>query len=278
MTRVLLPTDFSANAYNAIVYALNLFKDVECVFYLLHTYTPPIYQTEYLIGNPGQIGLGDVLQEASQTRLEKLKKKLESTFDNPGHRFMVHTAFNTLMNEVLETNANENIDYVVMGTKGASGAKEILLGSNTVHIIRKSQKPVIAVPENFVYENPVEILFPTDYEVSYSKEKLKPLLLVAGHYKSRINIMHVSSGYELTPMQKEQKKRLGRILGKGVLFHDMPEDDLIQAINSFQDRSGVNLLAMVQNKHTFFERLFVEPVIRKIGLHIKVPFMVLPHM
>jgi len=73
MKRILLPTDFSDNAYEAIAYAINMHKDVKCTFYLLNTYTPAIYRTEYLIGSPGQIGLGDVLQESSMSRLEKLK-------------------------------------------------------------------------------------------------------------------------------------------------------------------------------------------------------------
>ena len=60
MKRIILPTDFSQNAYNAICYAIRLFKEVECTFYLVHTYTPAIYQAEYVLHSPGQIGLGDI--------------------------------------------------------------------------------------------------------------------------------------------------------------------------------------------------------------------------
>ena len=75
MKKIILPTDFSDNAYNAIRYAVQLFKDVETTFYLLHTYTPAIYQTEYVLESPGQIGLGDMYQENSQNQLEELKTK-----------------------------------------------------------------------------------------------------------------------------------------------------------------------------------------------------------
>jgi len=47
MKKIILPTDFSENAYNAIKYAVQLFKDVESTFYLLHTYTPPVFQVGY---------------------------------------------------------------------------------------------------------------------------------------------------------------------------------------------------------------------------------------
>ncbi|WKX76899.1 universal stress protein [Zobellia laminariae] len=72
MKRILLPTDFSDNSFEAIRYALLVFKEIECTFFLLHTYTPPVYQTEYLIGSSGQLGLGDVMRETSQTQLEQL--------------------------------------------------------------------------------------------------------------------------------------------------------------------------------------------------------------
>ncbi|HUH48203.1 MAG TPA: universal stress protein, partial [Arenibacter sp.] len=171
MRRILLPTDFSDNSFDAIRYALLVFKNLKCTFHLLHTYMPPIYNSEYLIGSPGQIGLGDVIQETSKTQLEDLKSRLENQYDNPKHSFIVHTAFNTLLNEVIETIASEKIDLVVMGTKGATGAQEILFGTNTAHVIKKAKCPVIAVPPKFKYEAPKDILFPTDYEIGYEKEK-----------------------------------------------------------------------------------------------------------
>jgi nucleotide-binding universal stress UspA family protein len=278
MKRILLPTDFSDNALEAIVYALLVFKDIKCTFYLLHTYTPPIYHTEYLLGSPGQIGLGDVMQDTSQTQLEQLQSSLETQYGNPKHTFIVHTAFNTLLNEVTETIENENIELVVMGTKGATGAKEILFGTNTVHVIKKAKCPVVAVPPKFGYEAPKEILFPTDYEIGYKKEKFETLLTIAGQHRSRINVMHVSTGYGLTDDQKEHQKTLEKLLGNKALFHYMPNDNIIHAINTFQAKEKINLLVMVQNKHTFLERLFIEPVIKKIGFQITTPFMVIPQL
>ena len=59
MKKILLPTDFSDNAWNAIEYALKLFKDEVCTFYLLNTYTPAVYNIEYVLVNPAQFGLVD---------------------------------------------------------------------------------------------------------------------------------------------------------------------------------------------------------------------------
>lgn len=278
MKKIILPTDFSENAYNAIKYAVTLFKDMEATFYLLNIYTPAIYQAEYVIHSPGQIGLGDIYHENSQAQLEESKAKIEKEFKNPKHTFIVHTAFNTLVDEIRNTIKNEDADLVVMGTQGVTGAKEILFGTHTVHVIKKATCPVIAVPSGFAYEIPKEILFPTDYEIDYQKEQLQELTDIAEAHISSIEVIHASSGYELTENQLSNKKKLNYILAKTAhLFHDLRNQGVIEAINDFQMKKRMNLLVMIQNKHTFLERLFIEPVIKKIGFHVNIPFMVIPH-
>lgn len=278
MLRVLLPTDFSDNSFEAIRYALLTFQDLECKFHLLHTYMPPIYHTEYLVGSPSLIGLGDVIRETAINDLDKLQNRLQDQFKNSKHTFESHACLNTLTNEVNERVEDKKIDVIVMGTKGATGAQEILFGTQTVHIIKKAKCPVIAIPPNFEYEVPKEILFPTDYEVEFNSKPLDILLKIANQHISSIEVLHVSYGYDLSEKQQRNKEKLDGILqGVAHLFHNQPNQEVIQAINNFQLKHKMNLLVMVQNKHTFVERLFIEPVIKKIGFHITIPFMVIPH-
>ncbi|NHF59720.1 universal stress protein [Flavobacteriaceae bacterium TP-CH-4] len=278
MKRILLPTDFSDNSFEAIRYALLVFKEVECTFYLLNTYTPPVYSPEYVLFSPGQIGLGDIFRENSISQLEKLKSRLEKQYPNQKHKIVIRSALNSLLNEILETTESQNIDLVIMGTKGATGAKEILFGTNTVHVIKKSKCPVVAIPPHFEYVPPKEILFPTDYEVSYEKKKLTLLLEIVEHHKSTVHAMHVSTGYGLSDEQKKNRKQLEQLLGGKGLFYEVPNNEIIAAVNDFQAKANVNLLVMIQNKHTFLERLFIEPIIKKIGFHVNVPFMVVPQV
>jgi nucleotide-binding universal stress UspA family protein len=173
---------------------------------------------------------------------------------------------------------NKKIDLIIMGTKGASGAREILFGSNTVHVITKATCPVIAIPPHFNYQPPKEILFPTDYEIEFQKESLGLLLNIAKLHLSRIKVMHVRAGYTLTKTQEKHKKQLEKLLGSLTLFHEVADDGILAAINEFQSKVKINLLVMVRNKHTFLEKFFIEPVIKKIGFHITVPFLVIPQV
>ena len=100
MKHVLLPTDFSENAFNAARYSLALLKEETCVFYLLHTYTPPIYRVDYAFGSPGQLGLPDDHQYVAEAGLEKFRLALEGISESPRHTFVTHSAFNTLDDEI----------------------------------------------------------------------------------------------------------------------------------------------------------------------------------
>jgi nucleotide-binding universal stress UspA family protein len=277
MRHILLPTDFSDNSWNAIKYAIQLFKDEACVFFILNTYTPIIYNVEYVLGYPAQFGLGDAIRNTSQKNLKQLVTKITEEFpDNPKHKFETLARFNTLISGVKEFMDDQVIDIIVMGTKGATGAKEVLFGSNTVHVFKEITCPVLAIPSGFEYENPHEILFPTDLEVSFKDSQLHLLKEIALFHNSRVNAMHVSSGYELTAEQSKNKLELeAQCRNVSFLFHELKSMNVSDGINKFQIKAKINLLAMINNKYSFFENIFFQSKLNQIGLHLNIPFLVI---
>lgn len=278
MKKVLLPTDFSKNAYNAIQYAVKLYKDEPCRFYLMHTYTQPVYHTEYVMSGTYEMELADFFHDDSEQQLAQLKTDLEQSFENPMHQFKTHNAQNLLVDEIMDLTEEKGIDVIIMGTQGATGAKELLFGSNTAQVLKKASCPVIVVPDRFQFEDPKEILFPTDYEIVYREKGLKEFLQLAYENVSRIDVLHIKHGHELTPFQAENRQRLEKLLKPiAHVFHEEPDNEIIKGINEFQLKNKVNLLVMVMNKHTFLEKLFIKPVIKKISLNLNIPFMVIPY-
>ncbi|MBT8377284.1 MAG: universal stress protein [Bacteroidia bacterium] len=277
MKRILLPTDFSENSWNAIVYALQLFKDDDCTFYLLNTYTPIIYHVEYVLINPGQFGLGDAIRQTSLDNLEEFKSKILSDFPNSRHKIESKASFNTLISEIEDMVEEKGIDFIVMGTKGATGAKEVLFGTNTVQVIKHAKCPTIAIPEDFRFESPHEILFPADLEINFEERHINPLKSIAQAFVARINILHVSHGYELSEAQLSNKQKLETYI-KGIanLYHDVRSESVTKAIDDFQIKAKINLLVMINNKHSFFENMFFKSTLNEIGFHLKIPFLVIP--
>lgn len=277
MKNILLPTDFSENSWNAIKYVLQLYKDNTCKFYLLNTYTPIVYHVEHVMVTPSQFGLIDAVRESSVNGLNTLHKQIEKTFKNPKHSFEKIASFNTLILEIKELVEEKKIDYVIMGTKGATGAKEVLFGSNTVQVFKHVKCPVLAIPDNFEFETPHDILFPTDYEINYQDKQIKPIVEIAKQFTSRINVLHVSYGTDLLDEQEQNKAKLEAYFKKiAHLFHEVSNQDVTDAITSFQQKARINLLIMINNKHSFFENLFFKSTVSQIGFHLNIPFLVIP--
>ena len=278
MKKILLPTDFSDNSWNAIKYALQLYKDQECNFILLHTYTPIVYHVEHLQASYTQLQVIDALKETAKKRLDDTLQRINSEFNNTKHIFSQVTSFNTLTSEIEELYRGGVIDVIITGTKGASGVKEILFGSNTVHIIKNARCPIFAIPSGFSYEAPHEILFPTDLDILFKHSKLKILKVIVQSNNARLNVMHVSSGNELTEKQKRNQDNLESIFkNSAFLFHNVKPMNIAHAINEFQVKHKINLLVMINNKHSFFENLFFKNTINRIGFHLNVPFLVIPN-
>lgn len=278
MKHILLPTDFSENSWNAIKYAIHLFKDEACTFHLLNTYTPIIYNFEYVLGTPGQDDLGDSIRKQSLEGLKNLEERITKTFgDNPRHNIKVLSRFDMLVSGIKEYISKNETDLIVMGTKGATGAKEVLFGSNTVHVFKHVKCPILAVPDEYNYERPLEILFPTDLLVDYNLFQIGILKDIAKANNSRLNALHVSTGNDLTFNQINNQLALeAHFKDSAYLYHEYAIMNVTEAIDQFQINSKINLLAMINNKHSFFENLFFKSTINQIGFHLKVPFLVIP--
>jgi nucleotide-binding universal stress UspA family protein len=153
MKNVLLPTDFSDNAWNATKYAIELFKDEECVFHLLNTYTPAIANSRFMATSLSSGQLEDGVHGNSERGLKNVLNKIDKTKKNPRHSFKTISSFSLLVDEIKEIVEKERIDLIVTGTKGASGLDEVFMGSNTVRIIKSiKNSPVLAIPQYFEYK------------------------------------------------------------------------------------------------------------------------------
>ncbi len=277
MLKILLPTDFSDNSWNAISYALQLYKNQNCVFTLLHTYTPVIYHSEYMNNNTFEVDVFNAMVDTSKNKLDALAKKIESQFNNPKHTIAQLSAFNTLTDEISQLYDAGVMDQIIMGTKGASGIKEVLFGSNTIHVINSAKCPVMAIPDAFTFEAPHDILFPSDYHIPFQQKQIQPILAIATAYHARVNVLNVKYQEELTPQQEANRKTLeGYFNNIAHLFHSVDNQNVSEALKSFQMTTKINILVMLNNKRSFFENLFFKSKIKQIGFDLTVPFLVIP--
>lgn len=279
MKNILVATDFSNNAYCALFYATQLLKSKPCNFFLLNTYnelTPIIGKSTPLLGNKKLLGQ---LQTESKEGLTRTSYKIVLDNDNTDHSFETISRKGDLVKTIIKLIDKKSIDLVVMGNKGMTGAKDIFFGSNTVQVVKAITKSsVLAIPGEMDFIVPKEIAFVTDYKKGCHSETIAPLLFVASLSNAAIRVMHMNEGRPLNKAQETNQKHLSECLKTFEhSFHQIKEfDDKATAIDSFLDKSKVQLFAMVQNKRSLFERLVREPVIKDVSMYSNVPFLVLP--
>tara|TARA_R110002111_G_scaffold68080_4_gene110645 strand:+ start:6079 stop:6906 length:828 start_codon:yes stop_codon:yes gene_type:complete len=270
---ILLPTDFSDNAWSAVVYALKLHEEELCTFYFLHS-TKMKVSTMSNMSNK----LLRVMAENAMNELSELKELAETSNANANHSFEIILSSNDLFHSMETIIEKNNIDMVVMGTKGATGAKEIVFGSNTVNSIKKIKNcPVLAVPDEFDFVIPEQIAFPTDFNRLYGAE-LQPLLDLADLYNSKIRVLHINKEDSISEAQDYNLDQLKVALENyEYSFHWMPDySKKDEAIKDFIDELNINILVMINYKHSFIESLVKEPVIKKLGFQPTIPFLVIP--
>jgi len=275
--RILIPTDFSKNALNAIRYTIDLYAKLNCDFYFLNVFSFEKYTTNSLnIPEKGSAEFEQAKQE-SEKKFEKLIDTLALEVENLKHNYYTESTSNYL-SEAIRHNINKNdIDLVAMGTKGATGSKGVLFGSNTVMAMEKIRKcPVLAIPEHVSFNSPKEIVFPTDYKDIYKRSEFRYLTEVAKMHNAEIAILHLEKKKELTESQLTNKKLLSSILSETPHhFHTLIEKNLGKGIQNFVESRESDMVSFINRKHFFFSNVFTKPLIKEIGYDSEVPILAL---
>lgn len=272
--KILLPTDFSDNAWGAAVYALKLYKNEPCTFYFLNSTTIKVARLSNLSNK-----LLEVMKDEAIRELLALKDLAEKSKVNTNHDFEIILSTEDLTTAIKKVTTELQIDLIVMGTKGAAGAKGFFFGSNTIHVIKsKKTCPLLLIPEAFDFIELKEIAFPTDFNRFYDEKELKPLKQLAELYNSKIRIVHINEEETLNDIQEYNLKKLKSALKDyEVSFHRVPDyAKKAIVINDFIEELDINILVMLSYKHSLTEKIIKEPVIKKIGLQPTIPFLVIP--
>ncbi len=279
MKRILIPTDFSEASYNALEYAVQLFINEACTFYVVNTYTPvALYTTTIYDSHTSlNVDLGEMYKKASLENLDKIITRVTDAYPNNKHTFNPISSYNVLTVEVNEIVATLEIDAIIMGTSGASGLKEVFIGSQTMQVVKDAKVPVIGVPENYKFKALKDILFTTDYRSGTNQVGLSLLEGLCRKHIARLIFLNAYYGIELDREQLENKELLDEYFERDAHLNEVADGmDVLEAVADFQSKHKIDLLVLVHNKHSFFENLLFTPVVRNIVHHASVPFMILP--
>ncbi len=261
------------------MYAIAVFERTPCTFYVLHAHQVSPSGLISTMNKERGTRLYTIMAGEEQKKLDKIMDRLRKVDNARDHFFEGHLVAGSLLSVLRNWALRTRADFIVMGTQGATGLKEIFMGSNTVKVIRNIDFcPVVAVPEHYDFLRPEHVLFATEYRHKISKEVLRPLKAIAELWEATINIVHISEERELDKTQQENQKAMHVVL-KG-MRHTFETLDFYPAISDrvreYAAECDVQLIAMIQTQHSFIRQILREPVIKNVAFRTELPFLVLP--
>lgn len=265
--KILVPTDFSENAENALEFAKKIAlkekASITLMFAFYAVYDFAAQATEIV----GQI----------EADARKALKKSAELGKKEGIEFDYRIVQGTVVSTVTNLADREGFDLIVMGTQGASGIKKALIGSNTGNVIKESKVPVLAIPQNAKWDNWTKIS--TGLELVKEEEKFfNALFKLTGLLGIPYEFFHIKTednfekriefkGLEIVLKEKYPNQKIN------FCIESSPE--INKGIQNYLENNPNTLLVMFYKNKTFFEYLFNKSTSLEMAYHTHVPLLVI---
>ena len=267
MKRIIVPTDFSRNAYNAMDYAVAIANVFGAAIELVS-----IYQTSSRAGM--LMSLEERIKQDAEASMDRMERSFNDKLKNGAHikiRVLKGDTIATLARFAEQLEA----DLIVMGTQGASGVQEVFLGSTTSGLIKQTDIPLLAIPADADFDDLDKIVFAVD-DLDVSSQKIvQPLTQIARKFDASVLVYH------------QEKDETDRGIDPSIdifmdnvehSFHyELDSDNVNESIKDFVEDYDADMLCMIQRKRGFWQNLFHSSVTTREVFHSKVPLLILTH-
>lgn len=272
MKKILVPTDFSDGAFNALLHAIHIAKIFGAELDVVHAYSIPPTGTAVMVD------LTDILRKNALEELELLKERTEKLDLAAGVSIHYDAEHGSVIDVVGRAVNERQTELVVMGTQGASGITEKWLGTNTAAAARNANVPLIAIPAESPFKPYDDILFATDFKVVKDKKAMEFVAVFAHAFDAHVRFLHVKKDGEKSESGTEDayKLQMKSIFGKPEpTFTFTIDSDIESGIKETLNKKPSDLLITVRHDYGFFENLFRSSVSQKIINSASIPILII---
>ncbi|MEO1262450.1 MAG: universal stress protein [Bacteroidota bacterium] len=262
MNRILIPVDFSDTSLNALDYATKLFGGSALEVTILHTYE--VSSSAFRMKSMDRI-----MEVDAQHEMDALLKRMRE--DRPDISVQSKIMKSDAVSAITFLGNSGTYDFIVMGTKGASGLKEVFIGSVAGGVISKTKAPVLVVPGGSEYRPLQEITFAFSGNTLSNDNIVEPLRKLVMLHTGKVNVLHISEGEK-----PDVENALGPIADLDpTVTYVFGAGDVNEQLNKYLKKETPELLCLVRGKKGFFSRIFGESVTMKQTFNSPVPLLIL---
>ncbi len=270
MKLIVVPTDFSPIADNALRYAMDMAVAMGAGLQLINVYQLPISFSEVPLVTISV----DELRKISEDKLAELKHNI-NTITGGKINVYAESKLGDVAEEVQKLCNTLHPFAVVMGTRGVTGVGKFFLGSNTMEVIGISGVPVIVVPPGAQFRPFKKVALTTDLRDVVETMDVEPVKDVVGFFNADLHVLNVD--YErrrFTAATPEESLKLDTLLsGLHPVYDFIENKDVNEGITAFAEKNNIDLLITMPKKHSFIERIFEKSTTRELIHETHLPLM-----
>ena len=265
MKKILAPTDFSETANSALRYAFGLAAFTGMGITILHVFHFLIPTNIPSFEYKEAIKIGE-LQKEKEIKLQ-LNKFINSIPGSDKVNFSIHAKYGFAAEKIALVAELEMADIIIMGTKGNTGIKKLLMGSVASEVIQKANCPVMIISKGIIFQPPKKIVFATDFKEINNYSALKGLRDLAIMFNAKVTVLHVHNKgeKELAPVGEKEEWNIENFLpGICPTYQFIEDGKLAPAIENFARSTKADILAVMPQEHNFFINHFGNSVSKEL--------------
>lgn len=271
MKTIVIPTDFSPVATNALHYGIEMAKELQASVVLFHAYQVPVSFSD----TPILLVSVEELKKTAEGQLEKLKQEVEH-LTSGSVKIYTESRLGNTVDELEEYCRKINPFAVIMGARGHSGLEKVLFGSTTLTALRHLSWPVICVPPGKQYGNGIKkIGFACDFKEVVKTTPAAYINQLTAAFRAELHVLNVDfHDRHFTPSTPEQSALLHTMLEESnPVYHFIEHKDVEDGINEFAEKNNLDLVIAIPKKHKLLEGLFRSSSTRQLVFQSHVPVL-----
>ncbi|MFN4146370.1 MAG: universal stress protein [Runella sp.] len=260
MKTILVPTDFSENAFHAAKYAAVLAQQYDMGLRLVHVFTLHIV-SEIPHSSFIEAEINRQQHDADDS-MAKFKQKLANEANIDARRIETKVLSGFLVEHILNYAENTDVAMIVMGTRGASTWIDRWLGTNAQHIMEKAACPVWVVPSNTPLTPPKYVIYASDFRGDEVAE-INTILPILRPLGARLTVVHIrpddalTIGTELEDTLKELRQTFKN---ENVTVKNLNRRTITGGLKTYLKNQKPDLLAVMRTERGFWENLFLKSI------------------
>jgi nucleotide-binding universal stress UspA family protein len=272
MKTILVATGFSKAADNAAIYSIELAGvfNARLVFFNTYQMPLPVSETPAIITR-------EELEAGAQNKLKSAVERLDT-----GHTANITTEYREgpAVNTILKAAVDTKADLIVAGMKKTGKGARRIFGSTVTGLVRKSDIPMLVVPEEAKYTSVTTIALANETDLAPDADHhiLDTLREIAERFHSKVYLVHIAEDTlkEEFEVINNPFRLTKMLMTLDPVYECIEGKNIPVALDDFTARYHVDILAMLPHRHSLLERWFFKSTTREMVFESRLPLLILP--